>query len=134
MNQRQAKSNMYFSHNQTLNCPEGAFLDKITSNNLFITDFAFHSIGVIMSRLDRNEAFLNYVDDIFINGAVTIVRLEPEDMQRLVQVIEQFKLDFDDAYHYAAAEKYNLTIVSFDGHFDGAELGRKTPGEIVKAR
>lgn len=80
------------------------------SNNLFITDFAFHSIGVIMSRLDKNEAFLSFVDDIFINGAVTLVRLEPEDMPRLVQVIKQFKMDFDDAYHYTAAEKYNLTI------------------------
>ncbi|MDP2767361.1 MAG: PIN domain-containing protein [Candidatus Methanoperedens sp.] len=112
----------------------GNFLDKITSNKLFITDFAFHSIGVIMSRLNKNDAFLSFVDDIFINGAVTLVRLEPEDMQRLVQVIEQFKMDFDDAYHYTAAEKYNLTIVSFDRHFDGTKLGRKTPGEIVKAR
>ncbi len=62
------------------------------SNNLFITDFSFHSIGVVM---------------------------------------ELFKLDFDDAYQYSAAEKYALTLVSFDGDFDGTELRRKMPHEVV---
>lgn len=53
-------------------------------------------------------------------------------MYRLAQVIEQFSLDYDDAYQYTAAEKYNLTIVSFDSHFDETELGRKMPWEVVK--
>jgi hypothetical protein len=39
-------------------------------------------------------------------------------------------LDFDDAYQYSAAEKYNLTIVSFDSDFDRTPRGRKTPAEI----
>ena len=49
------------------------FLDSITSDCLYITDFAFHSIGVILSRLDRLEAFLQFTSDVFINGAVSIV-------------------------------------------------------------
>lgn len=39
-------------------------------------------------------------------------------------------LDFDDAYQYVAAEKYTLTLVSFDADFDRTERGKKTPGEI----
>ncbi len=109
----------------------GSFLDRMPSNHLFITDFSFHSIGVIMSKLDRMNAYLNFINDVFIYGAVSIIRLEPEDIQRLAQVIEQFKLDFDDAYQYTAVEKCALTLVSFDGDFDSTELGRKMPREVV---
>ncbi len=109
----------------------GIFLDRMPSNHLFITDFSFHSIGVVMGRLDRMNAFLNFINDIFIYGAVSIIRLDPEDMQRLAQVMERFKLDFDDAYQYTAAEKCALTLVSFDGDFDNTELGRKMPYEVV---
>jgi predicted nucleic acid-binding protein len=99
-------------------------------NNLFITDFSFHSIGVVMVRLNRMNAYLKFVDDVFINGAVTVIRLEPDDIQRLVEVMDQFKLDFDDAYQYTAAEKCDLTLVSFDRDFDSTDLGRKMPGDI----
>ena len=107
------------------------FLDRIPSERLFITDFAFHSIGVILTRLHRAEALLRFVQDTFIDGAVTLIHLRPEDTQRMLDVIEQFKLDFDDAYQYVAAEKYNLTLVSFDGDFDCTERGKKTPAEIL---
>jgi hypothetical protein len=38
----------------------GIFLDRMPSNQLFITDFSFHSIGVVMGRLNRMNAFLNF--------------------------------------------------------------------------
>ena len=41
-------------------------------------------------------------------------------------------LDFDDAYHYAAAEKHNLIIVSFDRDFDRTERGRQIPAEVLQ--
>jgi len=107
------------------------FLDRIPSERLFITDFAFHSIGVILTRLYKAEALLRFVQDAFIDGAVTLIHLRPEDTQRMLDVIERFKLDFDDAYQYVAAEKYNLTLVSFDGDFDRTERGKKTPAEIL---
>jgi predicted nucleic acid-binding protein len=108
----------------------GGFLDRIPSNHLFITDFSFHSIGVIMCRLNRMNVYLNYIKDIFFYGSVTIIRLEPDDMKRMVEVMDQFKLDFDDAYQYTAAEKCSFTLISFDGDFDSTDLGRKMPGGI----
>jgi predicted nucleic acid-binding protein len=47
-------------------------------------------------------------------------------------VIKQFNLDFDDAYQYVAAEKHDLTIVSFDSDFERTGRGRKTPAEVLK--
>lgn len=110
----------------------GHFLDRISSERLFITDFAFHSIGVVMVRLDRKDGLSRFVQDTLIDGAVSLIHLEPGDTQHLLRIIEQFGFDFDDAYQYSAAEKYNLTIVSFDSDFDRTPRGRKTPAEIRK--
>lgn len=117
---------------QTRSEEVGQFIDDVRSEELFITDFAFHFIGVVMSKLNRIDGLLRFVQDTFIDGAVALIHLKPEDTQDLVRMIEQFNLDFDDAYKYAVAEKYNLIIVSFDSDFDRTERGRKTPGEVLR--
>jgi len=111
----------------------GRFFEHTSSDYFFITDFAFHSIGVIMHRLRQLNGLLLFVQDAFVDGSVTLVQLDPGDTKHITGVIEKFSLDFDDAYQYAAAEKYNLTIVSFDSDFDRTDLGRKTPAEIMQA-
>lgn len=73
------------------------------------------------------ETLAHFVQDTFVDGDVTIVHLEPEDTDRVINTIKRFKLDFDDAYHYTAAGKYSLTLVS---DFDQTDLERKTPAEI----
>ena len=68
---------------------------------------------------------LLFLDDVFVEGGVTILGLNLEDLRESVSNSQQFKLDFDDAYQYVAAEKYGLTLVSFDADFDRTKLGRK---------
>ena len=58
--------------------------------------------------------------------------LEQKKSQEVRDLLLQFKLDFDDAYQYVAAEKYGLTLVSFDADFDRTRLGRKTPEEVLR--
>jgi predicted nucleic acid-binding protein len=108
-------------------------LAQVASDQLLITDFSLHSVGVILSRLNRRDEFLSFVQDLFVDGAVGLVSLEPADMERLVAVMSRFGLDFDDAYQYVAAERYDVEIVSFDSDFDGTQRGRVTPAEIVVA-
>jgi predicted nucleic acid-binding protein len=109
------------------------FLEQTPTDRLFVTDFALHSIGVVLQRLDRLVVFGRFVQDVFLEGAVGLTRLGPEDMERLVAVAERCRLDFDDAYQYLAAEKHNLAIVSFDSDFDRTDLGRRTPLEALEA-
>jgi len=109
-----------------------SFLQQISSNKLFITDFTYHSIGVIITTLGQGDAFDRFTRDICMDGAVSLIRLKPEASKQLIEVIDQFKLDFDDAYQYLAAELNDLTIVSFDKDFDKTKLGRKTPSQILK--
>ncbi len=111
----------------------GHFLDHTPSDRLFVTDFAFHSVGVALSRLNHMGVLLRFVQDAFVDGAVGLIHLDPGDTERLVYAMEQFNLDFDDAYQYVAAEKHGLALVSFDSDFDRTGRGRKTPAEVLQA-
>lgn len=109
----------------------GEFFDQTPPNQIFVTDFAFHSICVILTHLQRNPILLDFVQDVFVNGAVTLVSIKPEETKSLVDAMDKYNLDFDDAYQYVAAERNNLVIVSFDSDFDRTVRGKKTPAEIL---
>jgi predicted nucleic acid-binding protein len=108
------------------------FLTRTPTENLFISDFSFNSVGLILTRRNRRlDLLLDFVRDVFTNGAVGLVRLEPQDTPDIVAAINQFNLDFDDAYQYVAAQRNNLIIVSFDNDFNRTPEGRRTPAEII---
>ena len=107
------------------------FLDRIPTDQLLITDFSFHSIGVIFHRLKRRADFLTFVQDVLIDGAIVIVALQPLQMFRVVGMMNTHRLDFDDAYQYVAAEQYGAKLVSFDDDFDRTPIGRTTPAYIL---
>lgn len=101
-----------------------SFFDSIDLTTISVANFSIHSIGVRLFRLKRFELFLPFLEDIVGNGIV-IRSLNLEDLKTLDQLIQKFNLDFDDAYQYAVAEKYNLQLISFDKHFDRTERKRK---------
>ena len=109
----------------------GELLDQIPSDQLRISDFSFHSICVILSRLKRTPTIVDFVEDVVIEGAVGTVSVSPEDTTAVISAMNGFKLDFDDAYQYVAAAQNDLVIVSFDNDFDRTTRGRKTPAEIL---
>lgn len=107
------------------------FLDEVPSEHLFISDFSFHSVGVILSKLGKLDALARFVQDAFVDGSVTLLHLQAEDTERVVSRIRDFGLDFDDAYQYVTAEKHGLILISFDGDFDQTERGRKGPLDVL---
>ena len=52
-------------------------------------------------------------------------------LERLIGAANDYRLDFDDAYQYVAAERNGVPLVSFDGDFESTELGRLTPQEVM---
>jgi predicted nucleic acid-binding protein len=112
----------------------GQFLAQIPPHRLLMSDFTLHSIGLILTRLGQRLVLPQFVDDVLLQGGVTLVAVPPTAMQRLVTVMEQFNLDFDDAYQYVAAERSNAVIVSFDSDFDLTDRGRRTPAAILAAQ
>lgn len=97
-----------------------------------MTDFTLHSIGVICNRLKQRDVFVKFVDDVLIDTGVVLVSIPANKMKRVVEIMDRFRLDFDDAYQYVAAEIEDATIVSFDKDFDKTEQGRLTPMQVLK--
>lgn len=107
-------------------------LEEVDPAVTHVTEFTLYSIGILLLRLKKAELFLRFVEDTLLEAGVTLIRLSPKDMEVLTEVAGSFNLDFDDAYQYVAAEKYGLTLVSFDADFDRTKHGRKTPSEVLE--
>ncbi len=106
------------------------FLTRTPSSFLHITDFSYHSIGVIFSRLKMMDDFIVFTEDVLIKSNVTLIRLAPAEMIQIPMICKTYGLDFDDAYQYIAAKSHGLDIMSFDHDFDGTKLGRKEPKDV----
>lgn len=107
------------------------FLQIVGTDELWITEFTIYSMGIIMTRLNKNDIFKDFLSDVLEDSGVKRVCLSISDLKRVIQVGKIFRLDFDDSYQYVAAEKNDLYLVSFDTDFDRSEIERKTPSEIL---
>jgi uncharacterized protein len=97
------------------------------STDLFLTDFSLHSIGVFLFQRNKHETYVSFVKDVVIKAGISVIGLDPKEVLALAEVSKRYHLDFDDAYQYAVAQKYDLQIMSFDADFDHTERGRKIP-------
>ncbi len=107
------------------------FLTIVPPTQLFVSDFAIHSIGVILSRLKKLDTLSMFLNDLFINGQIEQLSLEPLDLIDVANNIKRFNLDFDDSYQFTVAEKFAMTLVTFDKDFKVVGLKKKTPQEII---
>jgi hypothetical protein len=104
---------------------------QIDSSLMAISEFSLYSIGVILIRLNKNDLFLDFLDDTIEESGLEVVRLGLSDLKEAVAATKKFNLDFDDAYQYVAGSKHDYMLISFDADFDHTDRGRKTPGESI---
>jgi len=110
------------------------FFDLTPTDSLFVSDFSIHSIGVILSRLKKYDIFETFINDLFINGQIELLSLDSSDLLEVIGNIQKYKLDFDDSYQFSVAQKYDLTIITFDKDFNAKGIKKKTPDDIVRNR
>jgi len=108
----------------------GDFLQRVSSDRIYLTDFTLHSIGIILLKLEEAQTFSRFVQDVLVDGGVRLVGLQPDDVTSIVDAAGKYGLDFDDAYQYAASAKFNFQIVSFDSDFDRTDRGKAVPGQV----
>jgi predicted nucleic acid-binding protein len=106
------------------------FFNRIPSNRMYITDFSYHSIGVITTRLKKPDVLGIFTRDVLLESGVTLIRLSPREMLAIPDLCRKHGLDFDDAYQYLAAEVFGLELVSFDRDFDRTDIVRREPGAV----
>jgi predicted nucleic acid-binding protein len=107
------------------------FLETEAMAQIAISEFSVYSIGIVLARSGLEHAFVQFVSDALEGTALVRIRLDTTDLKEIMSVRMRFRLDFDDAYQYVAAEKHDLTLVSFDADFDRTDRGRKTPADIL---
>lgn len=101
------------------NAPEAeAFLKSARDHDLFMSDYTLHSIGLLLLRRGLPSVFRQFLADLITSGAVAVVSIAVEEMEGIIHAATTFHLDFDDAYQYVAADRYDLAIVSYDADFD----------------
>ncbi len=110
-----------------------SLLLKSAQHEFFITDYSLHSIGLLLFRRDKHEAFRAFLEDVLLHGGVSLLSLPPDDMDSVIASSQQFSLDFDDAYQYTAAITHEAILVSFDTDFQRTDKGYKTPLEILQS-
>jgi predicted nucleic acid-binding protein len=108
------------------------FFKRYSPDEMYLSEFSLYSLGIICSHRGKEDAFLAFVDDTIISSGLRILRLDIQDYVQLVQHQKKFGLDFDDAYQYSIADKYNLTIVSYDSDFNVTERKCVTPFELLR--
>lgn len=106
-------------------------LNTVPDRDLAISEFSFYSIGHILVAREQLFGFRRFVTDLFVDGHVSTVRLVGEDFFDVLWAIEQYRLDFDDAYQYVAATSRELQLVSFDTDFDRTDIDRWEPADVL---
>ncbi|KAF5426750.1 putative nucleic acid-binding protein, contains PIN domain [Candidatus Methanomarinus sp.] len=82
---------------------------------LNITDFSFHSIGVILFRYAKEDVFQKFIEDVIPN--IQLVSLPIKLYMEVINAKRNLNLDFDDAYQYSTAKYYELTVATMDKDF-----------------
>ena len=103
---------------------------KAAQHEFFITDYSLHSIGLLLFRKKQHEAFRAFVEDVLVNGGIGLLSLYSDEMESVISASQKFGLDFDDAYQYAVAARYDLTLISFDTDFQRTDKGHKLPTDV----
>jgi uncharacterized protein len=107
------------------------FLQAVQTDEFALTEFTLYSIGIITSRLNKNDVFAAFLSDILEGTGVKRISLSLTDLMELLSAMKEQDLDFDDAYQYVAAKNNDLILVSFDRDFDRTDLTRKTPAMVL---
>ena len=83
--------------------------------DLNISDFTFHSIGVILFRQNADQSFLKFILDI--SSKVKFLSLPINKYKEVVEIKSSLGLDFDDSYQYNICKHFDLKLVTMDTDF-----------------
>lgn len=106
--------------------------ELIPQSEFYISDFALHSIGVILYSESDQEGFNKFFQDMVLEGPLVVLDLAENEIQDLKQYADKYQLDFDDAYQYGVAQKLDLSLLTFDSDFDQVPVDSNTPAEILE--
>lgn len=90
------------------------FLDE-NINEISMSDFTLHSIGVILFRQEEAQAFKKFISDTL--PKTNLLSLPKNKYNEIINVNSDLGLDFDDSYQYSMCKHYDLKYVTMDQDF-----------------
>ena len=109
-----------------------AFLALAGQHEFHLSNFALHPICQILLRRKLFVVWEGFLKVAIFSRNIAVLSFQAADLQEVIDTARLLRLDFDDAYQYALAEKHNLIFVSFDQDFDKTPRGRQTPQAILQ--
>ncbi len=107
------------------------FLLSTPGDQFHVADISWYTIASILGNLKQDEDLSRFVMDVFVDSSVSLIHLEPQDMKHVLREMNAYSMEFDEAYIYVAADKYNLPLVSYNETYDQTPRRRKTPKQIL---
>jgi predicted nucleic acid-binding protein len=111
-----------------------SLLDKVGSGEIesVVTHFAIHGIEATLERGSRLNDFLRNIEN---SRGLRIFDTSVSDEIAISIMAEKIGKDFDDTLQYFVAKKVGAkSIVSFDKHFDGLDIPRKEPSDVLDTK
>ena len=96
----------------------------------YVSSFSIHSIEVIMTRNKKDIALAEFLSFIEKSKIIRIESITSDEINALDNM-KEIKLDFDDALQLTLCKKHNLTLVSYDKHFDKTDITRTEPSSLL---
>ena len=84
-----------------------------------------------MTRNNENEALKGFLSDM-MESKITRIETSTIEESKIVDIVKNTRLDFDDALQYFVCKNNGLAIISFDGHFEMMHIRRLEPKEIIQ--
>ncbi len=90
------------------------FINK-NEGDICISDFALHSIGVILFRNNLFDVFNLFVKNFI--SRIYILTLDKTGYNTISKLSNKYKLDFDDSFQLTVANEFNLSLITLDADF-----------------
>jgi predicted nucleic acid-binding protein len=96
---------------------EGVCIEFLNNNKNFlcISDFSLYSIGLILYKFKRYQLFDYFLKDII--RIVDILHIPASEYFKMKDIINNYKLDFDDSYQLITSIYFDLSLVTLDKDF-----------------
>ena len=100
-----------------------------------VTDFTIHSIIVLFDRLEKRNELRVFLSSLSAYKGLYIYTTTISEELKAIDLAEGKGLDMDDAIQYSSALSLGARgIVSFDRDFDGLDLPRLEPHDLISER
>ena len=97
----------------------------------YITRFSLYSVEIILVRNDKLEELRKFLEILGHAKEIKILNTNTYDDQKVLDVMEKWNLDFDDAIQYYLCKSFKLELISFDKHFDKTDIKRIEPSGVI---